>query len=339
MTEPDECYEDAIVPFWIESNQPEPPVVFARLYLDRVAGRDRVEPAWRRWRAIADQSLTPLLGPVPPEPYVDADPTPVMPVGRLERIEPTGVGVLSALRVTVEWFDGDGQAVLHVSATLGADTSRLNEVVEAAYDVLRDVAVSAEPAYGEVTVGRTGHLHRTALDIALSRSVQESARAARSVLRGYEWATVCPAELAPHVAVAAFDRVVPLARGGVLLRATSSYDEWSAGAVQRVFEALAPILPAGMPQRSHYGDLRRVVFADAADVRGGKSIIAPASAPPADLTEFIHEAVLQGWITTEPVDESAPSAVRELLPPELGVGLTEEGQRRLIELFGLDLRG
>jgi hypothetical protein len=37
------------------------------------------------------------------------------------------------------------------------------------------------------------------------------------------------------------------------------------------------------------------------------------------------------------MDESAPPAIRELFPAEMGMGLTPEGQRQLAERLGLPI--
>jgi hypothetical protein len=95
----------------------------------------------------------------------------------------------------------------------------------------------------------------TNLDCLLNRRVRDSVREARNLLRGYSWTTVCPEELSRRLggpdalaAIGAFHRVVPLTAGGVVLQATRTVADYSNDAVRRVFEALHPVLPPGMPQ-------------------------------------------------------------------------------------------
>ncbi|MEU3922857.1 hypothetical protein [Streptomyces sp. NPDC029004] len=95
----------------------------------------------------------------------------------------------------------------------------------------------------------------TNLDCVLNRRVRDSVREARNLLRGYSWTTVCPEELSRRLGgpdalagTGAFHRVVPLTGGGVVLQATRTVAEYSDDAVRRVFEALHPVLPPGIPQ-------------------------------------------------------------------------------------------
>jgi hypothetical protein len=80
----------------------------------------------------------------------------------------------------------------------------------------------------------------------------------RQVLRGYNWLTVCPAELVDRLggvatlsASGAFYRVVALDHGGACLQATPTLQGYDLPAARRVFQAVRPVLPAGVP------DLRR----------------------------------------------------------------------------------
>lgn len=95
----------------------------------------------------------------------------------------------------------------------------------------------------------------TNLDCVLNRRVRDSVREARNLLRGYSWTTVCPEELSQRLGgpgalagTGAFHRVVPVSGGGVVLQATRTAAEYSDDAVRRVFEALRPVLPPGMPR-------------------------------------------------------------------------------------------
>lgn len=336
----DDFFDDVVVPFWVANGEPEPPLVSARLYLDRAGdGGDRFEQAWRHWREVAAARLTPLLGAEPPEPFVDDD-------RRCGRIDESGQATAWQLGCDVDRFGDDAYAVLTAYAGVGADRGRLDEVVEAVLDVLREGAAGADPLYGELTVDGPARMHRTALDVALGRSAEYSAGSGRAALRGYEWVTVCPAELAARIdpAVGGFVEVTDLAGGGRLLRATADIGGWTQDAARAVFVALAPVLPDGLPERKEGEDLSRVVFADAAEVRAGHvgalpigPAPLPASGPElvAVLTEFVSEAMRRGWLTMEPMDESAPPEIRAVFPAEMGMGLTPEGQRRLAERLGL----
>ena len=134
-----------------------------------------------------------------------------------------------------------------------------------------------------------------------------------------------------------------VAGGALLLRATPTIGGWTRDAARDVFLALASVLPDGLAQRTREAELTRVVFADAADVRAGRVGDLPIGPPPlpapgaeqiAALTEVISEAMFRGWITMEPMDDSAPARLRAVLPS--GMGLTAEGQKFVAERLGLD---
>lgn len=327
--------DDVVAPFWVENGEPEPPAAIARVYLDRAYHRGRVEAVRERWWALAEERLTPLFGAEPPAPFGDED--------RVGRFDPSGAATLSQVVYQIDTFGHDAYAVLTVSARLGADRGPLDEVAEVVLSILRDAAV--DPVYGELTVNGIGEADRTTLDVALGRSAESSLAAGRAALRGYEWVTVCPAELAARVdrTSGAFAEVTELSGGGLLLRATPTASGWTQDAARAAFTALAPVLPDGLPQRHHGADLSRVVFADAAEVRQGRigslqvGPPLPAAGPDlvAALTEFVSEAMRRGWLTMEPMDESARPEIRDLFPAEMGMGLTPEGQRHLAERLGL----
>ena len=74
-------------------------------------------------------------------------------------------------------------------------------------------------------------------------------------LQGYEWVTLVPAAAARLGGAAAlresgaFWRVDELPTGGVLVQATHRMEEYDLAAARRVWEVLAPVLPAGVPAR------------------------------------------------------------------------------------------
>ena len=101
----------------------------------------------------------------------------------------------------------------------------------------------------------------------------------RELLRGYDWLTICPQELAECLGGAealrgtrAFHEVAQLPGGGVWLLATADYRDYDETAMDRVFRALAPVLPAGQPvlvnpKQAEQGRDYRIVYQDAAAVR------------------------------------------------------------------------
>jgi hypothetical protein len=115
----------------------------------------------------------------------------------------------------------------------------------------------------------------TNLDWVLGRRVRDSVREARKLLRGYSWTTVCPEELSQRLggpdalaATGAFHAVFPLREGGTVLQATRTAAEYTDDAVRRVFEALRPILPPGMPRFDPAHPDLRYFPADASRING-----------------------------------------------------------------------
>ncbi|MCF3131962.1 DUF3396 domain-containing protein [Streptomyces olivochromogenes] len=136
------------------------------------------------------------------------------------------------------------------SAVCGTDADRGSRIVDFLAASLNDV----NPAFGRVDSTGPWDAH-TNLDAVLRRRVRRSVNEARTFLRGYSWITVCPEELSRRLggpsalaASGAFSRVVPLAAGGVVLQATETLTGFTDDALRRVFRALAPVLPPGMPQ-------------------------------------------------------------------------------------------
>jgi hypothetical protein len=120
-------------------------------------------------------------------------------------------------------------------------------------NAVSDAASLANPTFGRVEDQRS--TDRSNLDIALRRKPRVFLQGSREILRGYAWVTVCPAELVPRVGgierlrnSGAFRRVIPLRSGGMLLQSTETLAEYSEHTMERVFEALAPALPPGMPK-------------------------------------------------------------------------------------------
>ena len=96
-------------------------------------------------------------------------------------------------------------------------------------------------------------------------------------MRGYSWITICPQEIGDRLggeealrATGAFCEVSSLRAGGYWLLATPTYLEYDMEAATRVFRALAPALPAGMPMDpSQWSDrdLYKVVLEDPSQLR------------------------------------------------------------------------
>lgn len=118
---------------------------------------------------------------------------------------------------------------------------------------VREVAELAAPL--AVAVAVRGSLTDTPLEVALSRSPTDYRKRPAEVLRNYGWLTVLSDEMAERVggadrlsASGAFVEVEPLAAGGWWLQATETWDEYGPEQANRLFELLAPVLPAGRPE-------------------------------------------------------------------------------------------
>ncbi|MGW9031382.1 hypothetical protein ACWGQ5_46670 [Streptomyces sp. NPDC055722] len=116
---------------------------------------------------------------------------------------------------------------------------------------LHAVSQDLNPSFGNITyydlLGKTG-IERTIGPPW--RLPDETIPMSRQRLRGYEWWTICPQELADClggveglIATRAFHDVVQLPAGGVWLQATERYADYDEAAHTAVFRALAPVLP------------------------------------------------------------------------------------------------
>ncbi|MFI6445172.1 hypothetical protein [Kitasatospora sp. NPDC050543] len=121
-------------------------------------------------------------------------------------------------------------------------------------ELLRDFSQEVDPSYAQIgyslTLGRTEHEERVGPplpELTLPHS--------RRLLRGYEWLTVIPREIAQQLggaeAIAAgdFHRVETLRDGAVLLQVTPEFDGFTGGAIERTWQLLRPALRPGMPKR------------------------------------------------------------------------------------------
>lgn len=124
----------------------------------------------------------------------------------------------------------------------------------AALDALRRLAHRSNPVYGEI--GYPGKGHCTGLEYAMrSWGLFDSYPRARHHLRGYNWVTIIPQELVARLgglaeiaSSDAFVEVEDLARGGAWLRATTDFADYDLAHATRVFHAVAPVLPPGLPR-------------------------------------------------------------------------------------------
>jgi hypothetical protein len=135
-------------------------------------------------------------------------------------------------------------------------------------DFLAATLDQANPAFGIVTADNL--VNATAVDVVLDRRYKRSLDDSRRFLRGYGFATVVPAELVDRLGgvreladTGAFVRVQSLRAGGVVLQATATLSQYDDEAMRRVFRALAPVLPAGMPRLVPGYEHVRVVYEDA----------------------------------------------------------------------------
>lgn len=121
--------------------------------------------------------------------------------------------------------------------------------------VVRELADMVDVSYGQIGVDPVFHGEAPLDGLLRRRGMIKSVRVAREVLRGYSWVTICPPELAERlggvsamVDTGAFATVEELTHGGLWLQATPDAADYDQAAVWRVFKALAPVLPTGMPR-------------------------------------------------------------------------------------------
>lgn len=142
---------------------------------------------------------------------------------------------------------------------------------------LRSRADLLNPSYGSIGDEAPG-VSETSLEACLPMVIlpAEQLPAGRSRLRGYSWVTILAAELIDKVGGAdalqrsgAFAEVAPLAHGGLWLQATEHLADYDDDAMMRVWQALKPVIPPGMPRDPYPhggGPSWKVVFRDASAV-------------------------------------------------------------------------
>jgi hypothetical protein len=240
----------------------------AMLYLDGVTDFDRVRPALLDWHEAGAPLLLRAAKDLP-KPRVNRtaatadDPE----TGAFQQFKPRtwAAGLradIGSLRVSWSFDDdeppvyGAGVDLLRFAdpdhLMLRADLSQHGPRVDSAalLELLHRVADLADPVYGEIVVDRGTPAPGTELDRALRRVASRSEGEGREFLRGYEWVTICPKELASRLGGAAalraggaFHEVAELSSGALLLRATETPETYDAVAAQRVAEALNTVLP------------------------------------------------------------------------------------------------
>lgn len=240
----------------------------ALLYLDGATDFGRVRPALLDWHEVGAPLLLRAAKDLP-KPRVNRqaataeDPS----TGAFQQFKPRtwAAGLredIGTLRIS--WsFDDEEPPVYRAGQNLyrfpdpdhfllRADLSQQGPQIDVAalLELLHRVADAADPVYGEIVIGRDTPAPGTELDRALGRTARKSEAAGRELLRGYEWVTICPKELAAKLGGAAalraggaFHEVAELSSGALLLRATETPQTYDAAAAQRVAEALSAVLP------------------------------------------------------------------------------------------------
>ncbi|TCO44076.1 hypothetical protein EV646_111269 [Kribbella antiqua] len=139
---------------------------------------------------------------------------------------------------------------------------------------VRDFAELTEASFANIASDNSSN--QTALETYLPRLQELGLMESPSVVRGYSWVTLVTANAVPRLggvdgleSSGAFVEVAELQYGAALLRATRFFEEYKDSAVERVFRALAPVLPAGVPRRLSYGGLKQpqLIYKDAADAQ------------------------------------------------------------------------
>ncbi len=289
---------------WPGSDSSKPEFATWLLYLDCGEDFARLEPLLRRWYDETCRLLLPFVHPMgasAPAASLTAFEQDAAGRGRRRKPQRWADGLSEGLfQYSAHWFDVAPSAIaseldlyffrfaaqrhikLQISIGFADRPDRLSLVLPALVELARLMGDSTDPTYGEIVVNAGSLAPATMLDTALGLSAEVSAEASRRYLRGYEWVTICPKELTGRLggpdrlrASGAFAEVLPLAYGGLMLRATERPDDYRADRVRATFRALAPALPPGRPGVASIPaelpgdvsglpgpDLSRVVFAD-----------------------------------------------------------------------------
>jgi uncharacterized protein YndB with AHSA1/START domain len=170
----------------------------------------------------------------------------------------------------------DGTVLLDVGGAVPGPEGEVwrPEVPQRWARMVRTVAEGWDVAYG--SVGDAGGSRETALERCLVGA--RATHPGGPLLRGYSWVTVCPAGAAAVLggaaglaATGAFHEVTELPAGAVWLQATPRFDEYEEVAATRVFTAVAPVLPGGLPDPGAAEQYRlRLAWRDADWYRPGR---------------------------------------------------------------------
>lgn len=126
---------------------------------------------------------------------------------------------------------------------------------ESVLEFVRSQAEVIDPSYGQVGYQYT--LGKTALEEVLGPPwllPEDTVAQSREWLRGYDWVTVCPRELAARLDVTALRaggdlyEVEPLAGGSLWLRSAVDHADHQGERVHALWSALRPLLRTGVPQ-------------------------------------------------------------------------------------------
>lgn len=176
-------------------------------------------------------------------------------------------------RVQCSYFPVEGEWSQFVVA-LQAGSSRLSDAkyCTALVDFFAQALDDLNPVFARIE--RDSFSDWSNIEAALTRDLDESLPEGRDFMRGYGWVAVCPQELVirlggPEVlaATGAFHRVISLQEGGVLLQASETLAGYNDQVIERVFTALAPVLPEGEPRPDPAHPNLRFVLRDAGQVR------------------------------------------------------------------------
>ncbi|WP_433789383.1 hypothetical protein [Actinoplanes sp. CA-252034] len=267
-------------PDWVLNGEPPPPVLWAVVNLDEAD----LEIA-RLWHDAAEAALGPMISPVGAPRFrrvhhgfhgvkVRCHSWAAMLHPSLQSAHVTwgyrddpAHGPVEDVRLGA-WQHEEPYLQLDLAVRL-ADPTVMPALADAVVGVVRQVGDRVDLGYGEIT-DRVRMGPSTDLDYALQRRDEESLRDSHRYLRGYGWVTICPAAIGKVLGGAAamrdsgaFTEVAELAPGGLLLRATRTTLDYDDAAVRRVFDALRPVLPPGLPQQPRYETLPHLVLEDA----------------------------------------------------------------------------
>ncbi|MFD5858843.1 hypothetical protein [Streptomyces chartreusis] len=174
----------------------------------------------------------------------------------ISRIGENGSPELRLARITAE-REEDLDSWVRLGCEIPEASITDREFQSRLLEFMKNSAGQLNPAFGHIAYNYT--VGKTALEEVLGPPwllPEDTLPESRSFLRGYDWVTVCPQELADRLggaaelrATGAFHDVAELAEGGVWLLATPNHDEYDEERVTRVWSALSPVIRPGKPKR------------------------------------------------------------------------------------------